>query len=343
MFTHDYFIQTDQMLLKGKRFKEAVELCEYAISSAVWQPGMERQSEALCRWTLAETYFYQIGDAKKARDSYTAFLKYVDDDMSMLKNPSAPTLQEAMEDMYVKACADMGQLAVSYDEYASYIYKSETVRPLTQKAKNQLEAVEYNRAHGMSWCDNVVQLAELEAKTVESGSVERLPCAVAMSSLFLLFPEIDAPVDLLRMALTNYSSFVCRLIGESILHCAAMGHPANPDNYRFIFEGAIALTGEFLDDMETHAAAKEAQDKLIAAKNESIDKSNFFNYGYASVSPPGASGFIPPLILKEQIKQNLSRPGVAGMPKAGCLPAVIMIASLGGIIAAAAMLIANIF
>ncbi|MCL2105831.1 MAG: hypothetical protein FWH26_02030 [Oscillospiraceae bacterium] len=344
MMSHDYFIQTQQMLIEGKRFKEAIDLCEYAIESAVWPTPMTRQCGALCRWNLAETYFYAIGDAKSARDGYIAFLQYVDDDMSMLTIPSAPTLQEAMEDMYVKTCDDMGQLAISYDEYFYYIHKSESVRPLTQKAKNQLEAMEYNRNHGLSWSDNIVQLAELEAESVESNTIDRLPNAVALYSLFLLFPdEIDPTTDTLRIAIKNYSSCVCRLVGESILCCAAKGHPANPDNYRFIFEQAIALVSEYLNDMETHDAATEARDKLVSARSESIDKSNFYNYGYASIAPPGVQDFIPPLVLKEQIRQNLSNPGRAGLPKTGCLPVLLIpILSFGGIIAAIVMLLMHL-
>jgi len=333
MQSYDYFMQTSQMLNDGKRFKEAIELCEYAISSAVWPKPMKRQCEALCRWTMSEIYFYQIGDAKKAREGYTSFLKYVDRDISMIT--AAPSLQEVMEDMYVKACADMGQLAISYDEYFAFIKKIESVRQLTQKQKDQMGNVEYNRNHGISWCSNIVQLAELEAKSIESGAIDRLPNAVAMYSLLLLFPETDPPIDVLRIAINNYSSYVCRLIGESFLHCAAKKHPANPDNYRFIVEQAIDMVGEFLGDMETQDEAKDAQKRLIEVRN-GLDKSNFYNYGFASIAPPGVRDFIPPLILKDQIKQRLSNEGMSELSKSGCVAVlVILILSFSGIIAAA--------
>lgn len=339
MLSYDYFIQTHQYTLENRRFKEAVDLCEYAISSAVWPSSMERQCEALCRWSLAETYFYQIGDAKNARETYMNFLSYVDGDWSMVS--ANPPQREVMEDMYVKACVDMGQLAISYDEYFYYIKKSEKARPLTEKQKQQFEAMEYNRNHGLSWCDNILQLAQLEHSTVESGGIGRLPCAVAMYSLFLLYPdETDPPIDVLKIALTNYSSFVCRLIDESILHSAAKNHPANPENYRFIFEQAIDLVSGFTDDMETADAAKSAREKLTDAKSNSTDKSNFFNYGYASISPANVPDFIPPLILKEQIKQNLSNAGTQGTLKSGCLPMFILpVLLLGGIIAAFVLLV----
>jgi len=337
MLSYDYFIQTHQYLLEHRRFKEAVDLCEYAISSAVWPSPMENQCEALCRWSLAETYFYSIGDAKSARESYTSFLDYVDKDWSIIT--AVASRREVMEDMYTKACFDMGQLAISYEEYFSFMDRSERARPLTQKQKQQKEAVQYNRDHGLSWCDNVVQLAELEAKHVESGNITVLPCAAALYSLFLLYPEIDPPVDILKIALNNYSSYVCRHIGESILHSAAKNHPANPDNYRFIFDQAIDLMSEFFDDMETDAAARDARSKLIDSKSESIDKSNFFNYGYASTAPANARGFIPPMVLQEQIRENLSRAGAPGPGRAGCA-ATLMIPIL--MLSGAAILIAAI-
>ena len=335
MQNHDYFMQTSQMLLEDKRYKEALELCEYATQNAVWSKPMERQCKALCMWTLAEAYFYQVGDAKSARDKYMLFLEYVDNDISMIT--AVRSLQEVMEDMYVQTCVNLGQLAVSYDEYFAFISKSESVRPLTQMREEQMHAVEYNRSHGMSWCDNIIQLAEVEARSVESGAIDRLPCAIAMYSLLLHYPETDPPIEVLRIALNNYSSFICRHVGESILHCAAKEHPANPDNYRFIFEQGIALVGEFLDDMETMDAAKEAQAKLVDAKSDTVDKSNFFNNGYASAAPPNVSDFIPPLILKEQIEKKLGSAGGSGAAKSGCLPVLML--SLGCIIAAIAILL----
>ena len=334
MLSYDYFMQTNQMLTNGKRFKEMIDLCEYAISSAVWPMPLKRQCEALCRWTLAETYYFQIGDAKRARESYISFLKYVDNDMSMITEK--PSLQEVMEDMYVKACVDMGQLAISYDEYFFYIKKSTSVRPLTQKQKGQMDNVAYNQIHGVSWCSNIMQLAELESDSIKSGAIDRLPCAAATYALLLIYPETEPPTDILRIAINNYSTYVCDLIGESILHCAAKKHPANPDNYRFIFEQAIDLVGgEFLEDMETRDIAEDAQKKMVEARSESIDKSNFYRYGYDSIAPAEVPDFIPPLILKEQIKQNLSR-----LPNSGCMVAfAIPMLSLGGIIAVVAIIL----
>ena len=316
MLSSDYFIQTNQMLAENKRFKELIEFCEYAISSAVWLTPIERQCEALCRWTLAEHYFFNIGDAKKAREGYKSFLKYVDSDISMITE--APTFKEIMEDMYAKSCVGMGQLAISYDEYFTFIKKIETVRPLTKIQKNQMDNIEYNRYHGVSWCDNIVQSAQLEVKSVDSGALDRLPVAVAISSLLLIYPETEPPIDILRTAIDIYSVFVCRFIGASVLHCASKKHPSNPDNYRFILEQAIDLVGEFLEDMEIQDIAKEAREKLVKMKRGN-DKSNFYNYGFASIAPPGVTDFIPPLILKEQMKQNLSNPGMPDLPKQGCM------------------------
>jgi hypothetical protein len=237
-----------------------------------------------------------------------------------------------MEDMYVKACFDMGQLAISYDEYFAYIKKGETVRAMTQTQKNKLDAVTYNREHNLSWSDNIVQLAELELKSVESGAPASLPCAVASYSLFLLYPEVDASVDILRLALQNYSSLVCRLVGESILRCASKNHPANPDNYRFILEQAIALVEEYSDDMETHDAAEEAKAKLINTRSETVDKSKFHINGFDSAAPAGVWDFIPPLVLKEQIKKNLSKPSSGGGGKLGCLPMMLMPLVIGALI-----------
>jgi len=303
---------------------------------------MESQCEALCRWSLAETYFYSVGDAKSARESYTSFLDYVDRDWSIIT--AVPSRREVMEDMYTKACFDMGQLAISYEEYFTFMDRSEKARSLTQKQAQQREAVQYNRDHGLSWCDNVVQLAELEAKLVESGEVTVLPCAVALYSLFLLYPEIDPPIEILLLALNNYSSYVCRHISECILHSAAKYHPANPDNYRFIFDQAIDLVGEFFDDMETDAAARDAQKKLIDSKSASIDKSNFFNYGYASVAPANVKSFIPPMVLQEQIKENLSRAGTPGAGRAGCATTLMIpVFLLSGVIILFAAMLARFF
>jgi len=322
MQNHDYFMQTNQMLLEGRRFKEAIELCVYAISSAVWQKPIERQCRALCLWTMAETYFYQVGDAAKAREAYMNFLDYVDSDISMITD--APPLREVMEDMYTRTCINLGQLAISYDEYFSFIKKSEPVRRLTQKHREQMEAVEENRNHGISWSDNVYQLAELELSSVESGDIARLPNAIAMFSLFLSYPEIDPSIDMLRVAIINYSSFVCKYVGESILNCAAKRHPANPDNYRFIFDTAIALVSEYLDDMETHDTAKEAKEQLLSAMSGSTDKLNFYNNGYDSVAPPDAQGFIPPVVLRKQSAQKLSSPGPSAQSKPGCTSAAVL-------------------
>lgn len=325
MTNSDFFIQTSGLLHTSKRYKEHVELCEFAIASAVWPSSQKRQCEALCRWTLAETYYYSIGDAKKARESYVAFLQFVDNDISMIR--AFPTLREVMEDMYVKACTDMGQLAISYDEYFEYIRKSEIVRPLTEKQAGQLASMEYNRTHGISWCNNILQLAELEIRSAESGAIDRLPCAIAMCSLLLLYPETDAPIDVLRTAITNYSALVCQLVGESFLYCAQRKHPANPDNYRFIFEQAIELVSEYVNDMETQAVAKEAQQRLIEGKSESVDKSNFLKYGYASASPPEAPDYVPPLVLKEKIKKHLTTP--QQNPQSCCLSILLIVVFAG--------------
>jgi len=331
MLSYDYFIQFHQYLRENKRYKEEIDLCEYAISSAVWPTGIERQCEALCRWSLAETYFYHIGDAKKAREKYSNFLSYIDEDWSIIS--ADLSRQEVMEDMYVKACLDIGQLAISYDEYFSYIRKSEKARPLTPSQKGQIKAVEYNRNKGLSWCDNIIQLAEVGLSSVKSGAIDRLAGTVAIYSLLLLYTEeIDTPIDALRIALINYSSLVCQLVGESILRCAAKNHPANPDNYRFIFEQAIDLVGEFSEDMEILDEAKDAQNKLIEARSESIDKSNFHKYGYASVSPPNVQDYIPPLVLKEQIKTSLSNVGMQQFPKLGCTTVAMMVLLLLAII-----------
>ncbi|MCL2807071.1 MAG: hypothetical protein FWD27_02745 [Coriobacteriia bacterium] len=271
---------------------------------------------------LAQTYS-KTGNAVKAREGYISFLNYVDADISMVS--AVFQLREVMEDMYTKACHDMGQLAISYDEYFLYIKKIETVRQHTQNQRAQMEAVQSNRNSGASWSDNIYQLAELELTSVESGDLTRLSYAASMFSLYLAYPQIDPPIDVLRIAIVNYSSFICKLVGESILYCAAKKQPANPDNYRFIYDTALALVSEYLDDMETHDAAKEALDKLTSAMGESVDKLNFHNNGYASVAPSDAHDFTPPLLLQEQMKQTLSTPDSSTKPSRGCVPAAIIL------------------
>jgi hypothetical protein len=333
MKSHNFFIQTIQMLLEGQRFREAIELCEYAIANAVWEPAMERQSAALCRWNLAEICFYRVGDAERAREEYMGFLRYVDADLSMITD--APPLREVMEDMYCKACIDMGQLAVSYDEYFYYLKKSESVRALTPRQKDVMQAVESNRRENVSWCGNIVQLAQLDADAVESGNIDRIPPARAMYSLILLYPdtiasEADA-LETLTKSIANYSLLTIRLVGESVMRCSAIKHPANPDNYLFIYEQANALVKSYADDMETRAVAKEWLAKLAEVKTV-MEKSKFFEAGYDRIAPPGAAGYIPPVILKVKIKINLGKP-------TGCMTVMAVMAVLGSLIAAAMLLV----
>jgi len=381
MLSHDYFMQTHQMLIENKRFKEFIDLCEYAITSAVWTTPMERQCEALCRWALANAYYHNMGDAKRARNGYISFLKYIDSDISMIK--AVPSLREVMEDMYVKACMDMGQLAISYDEYFYYIKKIATVRPLTQKQKGIMDGVKFNRDNNQSWWDNVVQLTNLENDSIKSGDKSRLPYALAMHSLVLNFPEVvdgsDEQSQLYNLiaAIKTYEKYLYEFLLDCFDYCVAKHHPIIPENYRFIFEEAIALVQKHIEDMETHDIAAKIHEDIVEFRQEFRDSIAEYNHNFKDYIETGPeevrdllpprlsrklsikmprmssssiklsipSDYIQPYILQGQIKQNLSKTasvgsaGSAGLPNSGCVVVFTIMLALGSIVTIIALIL----
>ncbi|MDR1594506.1 MAG: hypothetical protein LBS43_08510 [Prevotellaceae bacterium] len=203
-----------------------------------------------------------------------------------------------MEDMYVKACEIMGEYAISYSEYETYMHKIGEIRPLTEQQKGQLELIESLRNEGRDWTFNIMQLV------LRYENDNRFGDAASLYSLLLTYRrQLRVSRDDINLAIHNYTANIYNLVLESMSYCKQKTYPCNPYNYLFILEKAIDIICEFQKDMSTKTEADDAIAKLNQQKNslEEIQRravARFYDYT--------APGYMSPGQLEEAIQENES-------------------------------------
>jgi hypothetical protein len=251
---YNFFIKISGTLLADKRLREHIDLCKQASEKAYFP-----QYKILCLYTLACCY-KEAGDAVSNRETLTDLFKILDSDRNIIYQ--IPSLQEVMEDMYVKACEHMGDCAISYSEYETYMHKIEEVRPLTELQKGQLELIESLKNEGRDWTYNIISLVQRYQNDNKFGD------AATLWSLLLIYRrQLRVSRDDINIAIHDYTATVFNLISECTSYCEQKKHPCHPYNYLFIVEKAIGIAGEFQKDMSTQKEANEAIEKLNSVKN----------------------------------------------------------------------------
>jgi hypothetical protein len=296
---HNFFIKISSgILLVDKRLREHIDFCKRALDSAD-----SPQYKILCMYTLGGCY-REVGDAVSTREIKLKLLETVDSDRSIIYK--IPSLQEVMEDMCVKSCEIMGEYAISYSEYETYMHKIKEIRPLTELQKGQLELIESLKNEGRDWTYNIMQLVQSYQKNNRFGD------AASLNSLLLTYRrQLRVSRDDINLAIYNYAANIYNLVLESMIYCKQKTYPCNPYNYLFILEKAIDLICEFQKDMSTKTEADDAIAKLNQQKNslEEIQRravARFYDYT--------APGYMSPEQLEEAIRENESREKIPILP-----------------------------
>ncbi|MDR1879450.1 MAG: hypothetical protein LBQ78_00770 [Tannerellaceae bacterium] len=287
---HNFFIKISSgILLPDKRLREHIDFCKRALESADFP-----QYQMLCLSALAGSY-REAGDAVSAREVNIKVLERLDAEKEIIYK--APSLQEVMEDMYVTACEAMGQYAISYSEYETYMNKIKEVRPLTEQQAGQLELVENLKNEGRDWTYNILALANRYQDNTQFEEAMAL-----YSLLFIYRRQLRVSRENINLAIHNYTANVLNLISGCIAYCEENGDPCNPYNYLFIIEKAITLVSEFQKDMSTKKEADDAIESLTSLKNafeEELQEKGAEFYDYYS-----SGGYMSPKLLEDEIRNN---------------------------------------
>ncbi len=257
---YEFFIQTSELLRQSQRFQELLDLCRRAAPAAYF-----RQYRALCMWTQAESYYHNVGDAPTAREKHIEFLDFIDSDRSII--PEVPGLQEVMEDMYVSSCTSMCDLSISYDEFESYMSRSEQVRPLTPNQLGQRELIESMKQEGRDWTFNIIALA---ARVTNNNEVQAQ--AAALWSLLLYYRrELRVSREDINTAIVNFTMCTLKSIESAVAYSKEARQPCYVYNLGFILDKAIAIDEKFMGDMATKDEAQDAVEHLNRLKTQLID------------------------------------------------------------------------
>jgi hypothetical protein len=273
-----------------KRLREHIDVCKRALNNADFP-----QYKILCMYTLGACY-REVGDAVSTREIDVKLLKTVDSDRSIIYK--FPSLQEVMEDMYVKACEAMGQYAISYSEYETYMHKLKEVRPLTEHQKGQIKLIENLKNEGRDWTYNIKALIQNYERNSRFGDI------ASLYSLLLIYRrQLRVSRDNINLAIHNYAANILGLLSECMSYCEQKKYPVNPYNYLFILEKAIDIISEFQTDMSTQKEANAAIVKLTELRNHFEERQRngaeiYFNYN--------KNGYLSPRQLEEAIRENES-------------------------------------
>jgi hypothetical protein len=279
-----------EILRADKRMRERIDLCKRALETADFP-----QYKILCIWTLGGC-FGECGDAVSKREEMIKLLEILDSDRSIIYKQ--PSLQEVMEDMYISACASMGQYAISYSEYETYMHKIKEIRPFTELQKGQIELIENLKNEGRDWAYNIKALVQ------NYQTDNRFGDAASLYSLLLIYRrQLRVSRDDINMSIHNYTANILNFVSECMFYCEQKRHPVNPYNYLFILEKAIDTVSEFQKDMSTQKDANEVIENLSVLKNhfeERQRKNAKIYYSY------NKNEYLSPKQLEKEIRKNES-------------------------------------
>lgn len=248
------FTTRSQQQIAAHKVREALD---YALNSA--RETDYPQFKILCLHTVLEVCQYYAGDGEACRAWCLAMLDWTD------KNPGVisdiPSLREVMEDMYIKQCLIMADVALSYEEYFEYMEKIKTVRPHTALQSSQMDLIASMRDEGQPWSMNMLLLAARYAGV--SGSTGQTSTMYgSAASLYGLILQNRRKLRLsrtdLKMCVTNYSASIGNLTAQAGNYYMNISGRLEPNDYLFMIDKAIRLINESKSDiMEPDAGNEE--------------------------------------------------------------------------------------
>ncbi len=277
-----YFFSAFGHLSEGQRLRETVDLCEATVDTA-----RDEQFKALCLENLGEYAFFSVGDAELARENCKAAIDMMDADIGVLYSNPMPDRRTLMEDMYIKLCEMMAQLAVSFDEYFEYMEKIKKFRNLTPLQSGQVELVESLKAEGRDWAYNIQGLAD---RYISSGG---FGASAALHYLLIANRrQLRLPRGHLEAALVNYSKSVRDNVTKCMSVCNEKRIPCNPYNYLFLVDKAIGTVESCIGDVQNKEpvdaeleALRDLKEKLEEIDRKSAERGyNYTGPGYKSLA-----------------------------------------------------------
>ncbi len=248
------FTSKSQQQIAAHKVREALD---YALNSA--READYPQFKILCLHTVLETCHYYAGDGETCRAWCLALLDWAD------KNPGVitdiPSLREVMEDMYIKQCEIMADVALSYEEYFEYMEKIKSIKPHTTLQSSQTDLIASMRDEGQPWSVNMLLLAARYAGV--NGSIGQSSTMYgSAASLYGLMLQNRRKLRLsrtdLKMCVTNYSASIGNLIAQADNYYRNISGHLDPNDYLFMFDKAVRIINECKSDiMEPDAGEKE--------------------------------------------------------------------------------------
>ncbi len=248
------FTAKSQQQIAAHKVREALD---YALNSA--READYPQFKILCLHTVLEACHYYAGDGEACRAWCLALLDWTG------KNPGVisdiPSLREVMEDMYIKQCEIMADIALSYDEYFEYMEKIKSVRPHTALQSSQVDLIASMRDEGQPWSVNMLLLAARYAGANGSTGQSSTMYGSA-ASLYGLMLQNRRKLRLsrtdLKMCATNYSASIGNLVAQADNYHKNISGYLDPNDYLFMLDKAIRIINESKSDiMEPDAGEEE--------------------------------------------------------------------------------------
>jgi hypothetical protein len=282
-----------QKLVAEHRVKEALNFIDQHN-----KPENYRQFRVLCMYNTAALWLEEAGDGSMARQKFFELLQFIETDMSMITE--VPSLKEVMEDMYIKTCVIISDLALSYEEYEQHMAKIEKMRPYTPLQKEQMELIQNMKNEGHSWLVNILSLAE---RHVSNGQ-DQFGKAAALYQLVLENRRKLRPSRAdLKIAAYNYGTTMYNLVQKHLNYCHATKTPCNPDNYLFMLEKTISV----LEESKRDVGDLQTTDNCIANLNRMLEKLmaikwNVESTGYNYTRPSSTKNSV---VTEEQMKSKV--------------------------------------
>ncbi|HWR61808.1 MAG TPA: hypothetical protein VN580_09370 [Clostridia bacterium] len=289
------FIGKSQQQIASYRVREALE---YALSSA--REAGYPQFKILCLHTVVEVCHYYAGDGEASRAWCFALLDWMD------KNPGVitdiPSLREVMEDMYIKQCEIIADVAISYEEYFKYMEKIKSVRPHTSLQSSQVELIGSMQAEGQPWSANMLLLAARYAGA-NSNTGQSNTMYGSAASLYGLMLQNRRKLRLsrtdLKMSVTNYSASIGNLVAQADNYYKNISGRFEPNEYLFMIDKAIRVINESKRDIMEPDAGEEEIGYLTEQREALL---NMAPISIKVTSPPAAMNIIEnPELLDEII------------------------------------------
>lgn len=270
MELNEYIEMSTEML---RSFRQ-IELLKLSKKSAEEAPY--RQFKILCFYTLVETYTMSTCEGELGRLWGGAVLDYLDKHPQII--PELPFLRDVMEDMYVKLCDIMSMLALSYDEYMTYMERVKNVRPWTELQAGQVKLIQSMKEEGHAWHTNIMLLMGRYIGN-DFGQSPSNSNAAALGQLMLQNRRrLRLPRTVLDTLLQNYPACIHNWVHEAQTFCDANYKPFNAGNFTPTVSRALALLIDCEQDGFDTAEAQKAMRSILLAigVNASAQEGIFF-------------------------------------------------------------------